>query len=188
MRLVCKGLSGKVLIVAFAMGWLGQAGAQQVAPGASEAHAQAVERAKAVYEAASARCDALAGTPHDICEAEAHAARVRSEEEAGAAYKNTLAAYTQARMRIASAYYERDKTRCGAAVGNDREVCQRQAKATLVASQADARADRKAIEARLEAQGAKIDAEYRVALQKCDAFAGDVKEGCISTTRTAYGK
>mgnify|MGYP006167429165 CR=1 FL=1 len=47
-----------------------------------------------------------------------------------------LAAYTQARMRIASAYYERDKTRCGAALGNDREVCQRQAKATLVASQA----------------------------------------------------
>ena len=91
-------------------------------------------------------------------------------------------------MRIASAYYERDKTRCGAALGNDRDVCQRQAKATLVASQADARADRKAIEARLEAQDARIDAEYRVALQKCDAFAGAAKDQCVQAAKTAYGK
>lgn len=188
MRLVRKGLSGKALIVALAMGWLGQAGAQQVAPGASEAHDQAIERAKTVYEAASARCDALAGTPHDICEAEAHAVRVRSEEEAGAAYKNTLSAYTKARIRIAAAYHERDKTRCAALGGNDREVCLQQAKATLVAAQADARADRKAIEARLDAREEKLTAEYRVALQKCDAFAGAVKDQCVSTARTAYGK
>ncbi len=175
-----------LFLIGAALGWAGQAAAQQPAP--KTVYQQAMGAAEAAYDAAKARCDAMAGVPHEICVADARAARVRVEEEAGAAYKNTLAAYTQARMRIASAYYERDKTRCGAAVGNDREVCQRQAKATLVASQADARADRKAIEARLEAQGAKIDAEYRVALQKCDAFAGDVKEGCISTTRTAYGK
>lgn len=176
------------LLIGAALGWAGQAAAQQPGPDARTVYQQAMDAAEAAYDAAKARCDVMAGVPHEICVADARAARVRVEEEAGAAYKNTLAAYTQARMRIASAYYERDKTRCAAAVGNDREVCQRQAKATLVATQADARADRKAIEARLEAQGAKIDAEYRVALQKCDAFAGDVKEGCISTTRTAYGK
>ena len=178
--------SHAILLIGAVLGWTGQAGAQQLEPKA--VYQQAMDAAETVYDAAKTRCDALAGIPHDICVADARAARVRVEEEADAGYKNTLAAYTQARMRIASAYYERDKTRCGAAVGNDREVCQRLAKATLVASQADARADRKAIEARLEAQGAKIDAEYRVALQKCDAFAGDVKEGCVSTTRTAYGK
>ena len=177
-----------LLLIGAALGWAGQAVAQQPAPESKTVYQQAMDAAEAAYDAAKARCDALAGVPHEICVADARAARVRIEEEAGAAYKNTLAAYTQARMRIASAYYERDRTRCGAALGNDREVCERQAKATLVASQADARADRKAIEARLEAQDARIDAEYRVALQKCDAFAGDVKEGCVSTTRTAYGK
>jgi hypothetical protein len=120
--------------------------------------------------------------------ANARAARIRIEEEATAAHKNTLAAYTQARMRIATAFHERDKTRCEMLVGNERDVCLAQAKATLVTLQADARADRKAIEARLDANDAKIEAEYRVALQKCDAFAGAVKDGCVSTARTAYGK
>jgi len=179
--------SHALLLIGAALGWAGQAAAQ-AALDAKAVYQQTMDAAEAGYDAAKARCDAMAGVPHEICVADARAARVRVEEEAGAAYKNTLAAYTQARMRIATAYYERDKTRCGAAVGNDREVCQRLAKATLVASQADARADRKAIEARLDARDAKIDAEYRVALQKCDAYAGDVKEGCVSTTRTAYGK
>lgn len=180
--------SHALLLFGVALGSAGQAVAQLPAPDAKTLHQQALAAAETTFDTAKARCDALAGIPHEICVADARAARVRVEEEAGAAYKNTLAAYTQARMRIASAYYERDKTRCGAAVGNDRDVCLTQAKANLVASQADARADRKAIEARLDAQDAKLDAEYRVALQKCDAYAGDVKEGCVSTARTAYGR
>lgn len=179
--------SHALLLIAAALGGTGQAAAQPT-PDAKTAYQQLMDGAENGYDAAKARCDALAGIPHEICVADARAVRVRIEEEAGAAYKNTLAAYTQARMRIATAYFERDTTRCRAAVGNDRDVCQRQAKATLVATQADARADRKAIEARLDAQDAKIDAEYRVALQKCDAYAGDVKEGCLSTARTTYGK
>lgn len=175
-------------VLAAALGWTGFAAAQLPASDPEAAYERAMDGAATVFEATKARCDALAGIPHEICIADARAARVRVEEEAGAARKNTLAAYTQARMRIASAFYERDKTRCGAAVGNDREVCLRQAKATLVSIQADARADRKAIEARLDAHDAKVDAEYRVALQKCDAFAGDVKDGCISTARTTFGR
>lgn len=177
-----------LLLIGAALGWAGQAVAQQPALDAKTVHQQAMDAAESTYDATKLRCDALAGIPHEICVADARAARVRIEEEAGAAYKNTLAAYIQARMRIAAAYHERDKTRCSAAVGNDREVCLRQAKAILVASQADARADRKAIEARLDAHDVKLDAEYRVALQKCDAYAGDVKDGCISTAKTAYGK
>lgn len=185
-----QSLKAKVTagLAAAAMGCAAIAGAQSAAPDASAMHALALERAEALYEAASARCAALAGIAHDICEADAHAARVRSEEEANAAYRNTLAAYTQARIRIASAYHERDKTRCGALAGNDREVCVEQARAVLVAAQADARADRKAIEARLDARDEKLSAEYRVALQRCDAYAGVVKDQCVSTARTAYGK
>lgn len=175
-------------LIAAAMGWTVPAMAQQTGQDAKATYQYAMDTAEAGYDAAKVRCDAMAGVPHDICVADARAARVRIEEEATAANKNTLAAYTQARMRIATAFHERDKTRCGTLVGNDREVCLAQAKATLVTLQADARADRKAIEARLDANDAKIEAEYRVALQKCDAFAGAVKDGCVSTARTAYGK
>jgi hypothetical protein len=175
-------------LIAVAMAWTVPALAQQAGQDAKAAYQYAMDTAEVGYDAAKARCDTMAGVPHEICVADARAARVRIEEEATAAHKNTLAAYTQARMRIATAFHERDKTRCGALVGNDREVCLAQAKATLVALQADARADRKAIEARLDANDVKIEAEYRVALQKCDAFAGAVKDECVSTARTAYGK
>lgn len=180
-------LAHALLMTGVALAWTGPAAAWQ-APDANAAYEQALEAAERTFEFTRARCDVIAGIAHEICITDARAARVRAEEEAGAAHKNTLAAYTQARMRIASAYYDRDRTRCGALAGNDREVCLQQAKATLVATRADARADRKAIEARLDARDEKIAAEYRVALQKCDAYAGAIKDQCVSTARMAYGK
>lgn len=195
-----------LLILGAALLWVGHARAQAITtpatpaataaasanttpvPDAKTAYERARDTAAANYKAARARCDSLSGNPHDVCEAEAKAERVRTEEEAGAAYKNTLKAYTQARMRIADANHARDKARCGALAGNDRDVCIKQAKATLVAAQADATADRKMIEARSNAREDKLTAEYRVALQKCDAFAGAAKDQCVQAAKTAYGK
>ena len=192
-----------LLILGAALAWAGHARAQAVTtpatpaataaataavPDAKTAYQRTRDMAAANYKAARARCDSLSGNPHDVCEAEAKAERVRTEEEAGAAYKNTLKAYTQARMRIADANHARDKARCGALAGNDRDVCIKQAKATLVAAQADATADRKMIEARSNAREDKLTAEYRVALEKCDAFAGAAKGQCVQTAKTAYGK
>ena len=157
-------------------------------PDAKTAYNTARDMAAATYKVARARCDAVTGNPRDVCVAEAKAERVRVEEEAGAAYKNTLKAYTQARMRIADANYDRDKARCGAVTGNERDVCVKQAKATLIAAQADATADRKMIEARSNAREDKLSAEYRVALEKCDAFAGAAKDQCVDAAKTAYGK
>jgi hypothetical protein len=175
------------LLIGAALAWAGSARAQ-VVPDAKTAFEQAKATAEANYKAARARCGQIAGNPHELCMAEAKAARVRVEEEAEAAYKNTLSAYTQARMRIASANYDRDKVRCAAVTGNDRDVCLEQAKATLVAAQADAKADRKAIEARQDAREDKLAAEYRVAIEKCDAYAGAVKDQCVNAAKTAFGK
>lgn len=162
--------------------------AHAAGPEAKAAYVQARDAAESTYKVARARCDAIAGNPKDVCVAEAKAERVRAEEEAEAAWKNTLAAYTKARLRIASANYERDKTRCAAVTGNDNDVCVAQAKATLVAAEADARADRKSIEARAEAREDKLKAAYRVAMEKCDAFAGAAKDQCVTAAKTAYGK
>ncbi|NNG23604.1 hypothetical protein [Telluria aromaticivorans] len=175
------------LLVAAALAWANAARAQAV-PDPKATYEQARATAEANYKGARARCDLIAGNPHDLCMAEAKAARVRIDEEAEAAYKNTLSAYTQARMKIASANFDRDKVRCAAVTGNDRDVCLEQAKATLVAAQADAKADRKSIEARLDAREDKLAAEYRVAIEKCDAYAGAVKDQCVSTAKTAFRK
>lgn len=157
-------------------------------PEAKLAYEQAREQAAAAYKVARAQCDAISGNPRDVCVAEAKAARVRTEEEATAHYKNTLKAYTKARIQIASANYDLDKARCGALAGNDKDVCQAQAKSTLVAAKADARADKTAIEARTDARDDKRTAEYKVALEKCDAFAGAAKDNCVSAAKLKYGK
>jgi hypothetical protein len=190
-----------LMLVGAALLWSAHSRAQPVAapaapgvapavtvPDAKTAYNSARDTAAANYKLARARCDVVTGNPRDVCIAEAKAERVRVEEEAGAAYKNTLKAYTQARMRIADANYDRDKARCGAVTGNPRDVCIQQAKATLIAAQADATADRKMIEARSNAREDKLSAEYRVAREKCDAFAGAAKDQCVDAAKTAYGK
>lgn len=162
--------------------------AHAATPEAKVAWTEAKDRAALNYKTARARCDLIAGNPKDVCVAEARAARVHADEEARARYKNTLKAYTDARLRIASAYFDLDKAKCSALTGNDKDVCLQQAKATLIAAQADARADRKTIEARNDARDDKRTAEYKVALEKCDAFAGAAKDSCVTAARSQYGK
>ena len=158
------------------------------AAGNKSAYNLARDTAAANYKSARAGCDAITGNPKDVCIAEAKAARVRTEEEANAYYENTLKAFTQSRMRIAAANFDRDKAKCGALTGNDKDVCISQAKATLISVQADAKADSKSIEARADARADKQTAAYKVALEKCDAFAGAVKDNCVSTAKIQFGK
>ncbi|MES2322771.1 MAG: hypothetical protein V4633_10960 [Pseudomonadota bacterium] len=167
--------------------WLGNAIAAP-GPEAKAIYAQAKDKAQADFKAARERCKAITGNPKDVCIAEAQAARVRTEEEASALYRNTLKAYTQSRMKIASANYALDKVKCAALTGNDKDVCIKQAKATLISAQADAKADKKAIEARSDARDDKRQAEYKVALEKCDAFAGTAKDSCVTAAKSQYGK
>lgn len=165
-------------------------GAAQAAPSpeAKAAYNQSKDRAAADYKAAKARCDIITGNPKDVCIAEAKAARVKTEEEASALYKNTLKAFTQSRMKIASANYDLDKVKCNALTGNDKDICVSQAKAARVAAESDAKADRKAIEARTDARDDKREAEYKVAMEKCDAFAGAAKDSCVAAAKSQYGK
>jgi len=185
-----------ILLVLLGAAWLSVAPAHaqvhgQVLHGAAgdkPAYNLARDTAAASYKSARAACDAITGNPKDVCIAEAKAARVRSEEEANAYYQDTLKAFTQSRMRIADANFARDKTKCDALTGNAKDVCISQAKATLITVQADARADNKSIEARADARADKETAAYKVALEKCDAFAGAVKDSCVSTAKSQFGK
>lgn len=176
-----------ILLLAAALLWA--AGhARAATPEAKLAYQQARDAAGAAYKNARARCDAITGNPKDICVADAKAQRVQAEESARARYEDTLKAFTRARMRIAAANYQRDQARCAGMTGNDKDVCKAQAKATLVAAEADARADQKTIEARNDARADKLGAAYRVEMEKCDAYAGAAKDQCVSAARTAFNK
>ena len=46
----------------------------------------------------------------------------------------------------------------------------------------------KVIEARKDEASDKLDAEYKVTLEKCDALAGNAKDACIANAKKKYGK
>jgi hypothetical protein len=167
---------------------LASAAAPAATPEGKALYDQTRAAAAAAYKAEKAQCHSVAGNARDVCEAEAKARFVRADEDATAQYRNTLDANTRARMKISAANYDLDRAKCGALGGNDKDVCIQQAKATRVAAEADAKADQKAFEARQDARDDKRTAEYKVALEKCDAFAGAVKDNCVSTAKSQYGK
>ncbi|HZW74462.1 MAG TPA: hypothetical protein VFF43_12995 [Caldimonas sp.] len=157
------------------------------AAGDRSAHESAMASAKSTYEAASKQCDAMKGNAKDICVAEAKAARIKTEEEAEAAYEGTPKARSRATSAIAEANYKVARARCDERTGNDKDVCIKVAKAGLTKAKADANANRKTVEAHQDAAKEKREAEYKVAAEKCEALNGDAKSACVKEAKARYG-
>jgi hypothetical protein len=146
------------------------------------------DRATAEYKTAKARCDSLAGHGKDVCVAEAKAAETKAKAEAEAEYRNTDKARRDARIEMAEADYDVAKARCGAKTGNDKDVCLKEAKAAEIKAKADANATEKVAAVRRDAAEEKLEADYKVALEKCDALAGAAKDACVNNARAQYRK
>jgi hypothetical protein len=80
------------------------------------------------------------------------------------------------------------KERCDDLTGNPKDVCVKEAKAVEVKALADAKLGKEIGEARHDAAADKRDADYKVAIEKCDALAGDAKSSCVASAKTSYGK
>ena len=104
-----------------------------------------------------------------------------------------------ARIAHAQAYYDVAIEKCDDLAGNPKDVCVKEAKAALVKGKADAKVDRvvadtrqdaaaKQADARKEATEDKRNAEYKVAIEKCDALAGAAKDACVSNAKAQFGK
>ena len=91
------------------------------------------------------------------------------------------------------------KEKCDDLSGNQKDVCVKEAKAAHVKATADAKVDRVAAEkhnaatektaaARRDAAEDKRDADYKVAIEKCDSLSGPAKDACVSGAKAKYGK
>jgi hypothetical protein len=148
----------------------------------------AVDRASAVYKDARAKCDALKDNPKDVCVAEAKAAEKRAKAEAEANYMGTVKARTDARIANADAAYMVASAKCDAQTGNEKNVCLTEAKAKQTKAIADAKANKTAANAHAAAREDTRDAEYKVALAKCDAQSGTAKDTCVNSAKSTLRK
>lgn len=149
-------------------------------------HKAAIDNAETAYKSAKATCGSLAGNAKDVCIAEAKVEKTYAIAKSNGDFKNTAKAIYDGRKDVASAEYDLAKTKCAAKAGNDKDVCIKEAKAIEVRAQADAKAGTKISEARADASDAKRTANYKVAIEKCDAFNGDIKDKCVKEAKTRF--
>lgn len=160
---------------------------------------QAVKDAGAQYKTAKQACSSLSANAKDICVAEAKGKHDVAKADAEAAYKHTAKARESARVVNAQAVYNVAIEKCDDMAGNPKDVCVKEAKAGLVKAKADAKVDRVASDtnreaattqaaARKDASVEKREAEYKVAIEKCDAMAGAAKDACVSSAKTQFGQ
>ena len=151
-------------------------------------HKTAVKNAEASYKSAKASCASLAGNAKDVCVAEAKVQKAYAIAKTDGEFKDTPKAIYDGRKDVASAEYDLAKAKCGAKAGNDKDVCIKEAKAVEVRAKADAKAGTKISDARADASDAKRTANYKVAIEKCDAFSGDTKDTCVKEAKTRFNK
>jgi hypothetical protein len=148
----------------------------------------AVDRASAVYKDASAICGPLAGHEKDMCVVDAKAVEKRAKASAEANYKGTIKSRTASQIANADADFMVAKVACDTKAGQEKNVCLKQAQATHVKLVADAKAHKTAVDARADAREETRDAQYKVALTKCDAMSSTEKDTCVTSAKSAYGK
>src|ERR1700730_8787762 len=169
------------------------------APISKEAYDMANKNAEAQYKMDKDACSSRSGNAKDICLAEANGKEKVAKADAEAAYKNTPKMRGDARVTRAEATYTVAKEKCDEFAGNPKDVCVKEANAALVKAKADAKVDRVAAEtqqdaamkqadARKEANADKRAADYKVAIEKCDALAGPGKDACVSSAKVQFGK
>lgn len=107
----------------------------------------------------------------------------------GAAFAaNPASTQYKADKAQADSDYKAAKKKCGPLKGNDKDVCEKEAKAAHESALADAKAKRKEGDATKDARKDKNDANYDVAKEKCDALSGDAKDKCQAQAKSKYGK
>jgi hypothetical protein len=198
----------KLMIALFVTAGLGLAGsgvAQTYSPKTTSTpmskdnYTLAKTNADAQYKIDKDACSSQSGNANDICVAEAKGKDNVAKADAEAAYENTPKARQNARIAHAQANYDVAIEKCDDLAGNRKDVCVKEAKAELVKGKANAKVERvvsdtrhdaavKQADASKDANADKREAEYKVAIEKCDAFAGPAKDTCVSTAKAQYGK
>ena len=146
------------------------------------------DRINSEYKTEKAACSSLAGNTKDVCVEEAKAKEKVALAELEYSYTGKPEDRNKALVAKAEANYAVAKEKCDDKAGNDKDVCVKEAKAVEVKALADAKLGKDIGDARKDAADDKRDADYKVAIEKCDAFAGDAKSTCVGAAKSKYGR
>lgn len=155
-------------------------------PMGNDVYSDHKKQIEADYKSAKAQCDSLADNAKDVCVAQAKGDEKKALAKLDADHRPSARATEKMRIADAEADYDLARARCGSKAGNDKDVCMKEAKSQEVSAKADAKANRATADARADARDDKREANYKVALQKCDGLAGGAKDQCVANAKATY--
>lgn len=153
-----------------------------------EQYSAAKDQISAAYKSDKAACDGMSGNAKDVCVEQAKGKEKVAKAELEYKYTGKESDRNDIAKVRADADYSVAKERCDDKSGNDKDVCVTQAKAAREHAMADAKLSRKTTDARQDAMADKRDADYKVAIEKCDSMSGGAKDQCVADAKSRFGK
>lgn len=145
-------------------------------------------RISADLKADKAACATKSENAKDICIEQAKAKEKVARAELEYGYTGKPNDQNKVLVAKAESSYAVAKENCDDMRGNEKDVCVKQAKAVEVKALADAKMGKEIGAAKTDAAQDKRDADHKVAVEKCDAMAGEAKTGCVAAAKSKYGK
>lgn len=145
-------------------------------------------RISAVYKTDKTACASQTANAKDVCIEEAKGKEKIALAELEYGYTGKAVDGNKVLVAKAESAYAVAKERCDDQSGNAKDVCVKEAKAVEVKALADAKLGKEIGEARKDAAVDKLDADYAVAIERCDALTGDAKTGCVAAAKTRFRK
>ncbi|SJM89755.1 hypothetical protein [Crenothrix polyspora] len=151
------------------------------------------------YKVAKVRCKKMKGHDKKICLATIKGKKKVVKAQLDDTYNPNAQTWYKERIAKAEATYAVAIQVCDTKIGNDKEVCIKEAKAAqtqeesyakaqLKTSKADATAIEKSSAAHKDAETDTRDANYAVAKQKCEALDGDAEDLCLKNAKIEFGE
>lgn len=142
----------------------------------------------AEYKAEKSKCVSLAGNTKDVCMEEAKGKEAVGKADLEYAYTRKSEDGIKARNVKAKSTYAIAKEKCDDLAGNVKDVCTKEAKAVEVKALAEAHLEQETTKSKGEAAHEIREAEYKLALEKCDALSGNPKSLCTTQARQQFPK
>lgn len=160
-----------------------------------DAYRAGKDKIETQYKTDKDHCSPMSGNAKDVCQKEAKGKENIAKAELQAGYKPGAKSDAEVVKAKADAHYAVAKEKCDDMSGNQKDVCVKEAKAEHVKMKGDAKVMKvsdktpeKRADARKDAREDTRDAQYKVAVEKCDAMSGAAKDTCVKNAKTRYGK
>lgn len=148
----------------------------------------AKDQIAADYKSAKASCNSLAANAKDICVVEAKGNEKVGKADLEARYTGKEKHQYDLRIAKAETAYALAKEKCDDVSGNAKDVCMKEAAAGRTKAKADAKLTKTVKNATTDAMDERMSADYKVAVEKCDALSGDTKSTCVNSAKTKFNK